>query len=156
MVGVPEHVGAQLKRVRTSRRSLEGEVRRHGGVLSREVLARRTGRDGYVTVSAETIKSAEESATTGVRLPDDDTLASLYHELEARPDEFPAGALAEARYLVSRWLDERHTGVQNALRRRAQVLQLLAADELATQPPGDSLTGRAQDAPRSHRTGPAT
>lgn len=151
MPPVLEPVGEQLRRVRTSRRSREGEARYPGRELSRDVLARRTGTDGYPTVASDTIKSAEESAKSGSRVPGDDTLASLYHALEATPDEFPGGAMAQVRYLLARWLDEQSVDLGVALQRREQALALLPrpiqdlvkgveseAERIEAQPPSDA------------------
>lgn len=147
-----EHVGTQLKRVRTSRKSLEGETRgRPGRELSREVLARRTGNDVYPTVAAATIKSAEESPVTGARLPGDDTIASLYSALKATAEEFPAGALADARYLANRWLDERLVGVDVALRRREQMLALIGDKPSVTERAREAAERLAGTPPTSQR-----
>lgn len=126
-----DHPGVGLKAARERRKARPEETRRATNVLSRDTLAKRcTGADGYVPVSLDTIKAAEE----GTRNPGDDTLAALYHALgEVTPEEWPAGALAETRYLAARWLDEREVGLEVALARRQALDALMSEDDAATQ-----------------------
>lgn len=123
MPPMADHPGIRLQKIRRKKAAKPGETRRGSAVLSREVLARRTGVGDYVVVSAEAIKAIE----SGARNPGDDTLAALYKSLEITAEEWPEGALAQTRYLVSRSLDEKIVGLETALKRRTALLELFAA-----------------------------
>lgn len=118
-----------------------GETRGTPRKLSLALLAERTGhpdalRAGYVKVSYETVKAAEDPRRE--RPPTTETLAALYHALDATPEEFPAGAIAEASYLMARWLVESDVDVETALARRAKILRLLGRED---DPPPPAMPG---------------
>ena len=152
---VDSHPGIGLERARLARVAKDGELRRPSGKpLSREVLARRTGQNGYERVSADTIKAAEQDRDTkSARRPGDDTLAALYHALgDATPEEWPEGALAEARYLAGRWLDEGRVGRDVALARRDRLLALIGSDLTAMR--ADALVAEIEEGAQRHARPP--